>query len=164
MDEPELPTSPEELAVRLRTLRQARRDRKERLRRDAPIDRGRLTERERAHILGKTAARCHICGGKIEVAWQADHVLAHSSGGSHAVDNYLPAHRLCNNYRWDYSSEEFQWILKIGVWARTRMEKDSELSRRMLDAFHRHDARRLGRRRPVPRPPSAGSGRAARRV
>src|SRR3712207_8439206 len=56
---------------------------------------------------------------------------AHSSGGAHSADNYLPAHTLCNNYRWDYSPEEFQLVLKIGVWARTRSEEHtSELQSR----------------------------------
>jgi 5-methylcytosine-specific restriction endonuclease McrA len=83
-----------------------------------------LTAAERSHILAKTAGRCHICGGAIEgKAWQADHVMAHSAGGLHGVDNYLPAHSLCNNYRWDYLPEEFQTILKLGVWARTHIER-----------------------------------------
>ena len=55
--------------------------------------------------------------------WKADHVLAHSSGGVHSPENYLPAHALCNGYRWDYDPEEFQWLLKIGVWARRQMER-----------------------------------------
>jgi hypothetical protein len=33
----------------------------------------------------------------------------------------LPAHSTCNNYRWDYLPEEFQYILKLGVWASTQM-------------------------------------------
>src|SRR5580704_9266845 len=82
-----------------------------------------LTVAERRHVLAKTAGLCHICGGIIEgKAWQADHVMAHSAGGLHGVDNYLPAHSLCNNYRWDYLPEEFRTILKLGVWARTQIE------------------------------------------
>jgi hypothetical protein len=84
-----------------------------------------LSAAERRQILAKTAGRCHICGGAIEGAWHADHVLAHSGGGGHIADNYLPAHALCNNYRWDYSSEEFQYILKLGVWIRTQIERKS---------------------------------------
>jgi 5-methylcytosine-specific restriction endonuclease McrA len=83
-----------------------------------------LTRADRDAVLRKTGGRCHICGGAIEGSdWEADHVLAHSTGGTHAADNYLPAHSLCNNYRWDYSAEEFQWILKLGVWLRTQMER-----------------------------------------
>src|SRR5687768_15236672 len=53
-----------------------------------------LSPKERQLIFEKTAGRCHICGGKIDGPWQADHVLAHSTGGVHAAENYLPAHTL----------------------------------------------------------------------
>jgi hypothetical protein len=79
--------------------------------------------------------------------WQADHVLAHSGGGQANVENYLPAHGLCNNYRWDYLPEEFQLILKIGVWARTNVEKDTRLGREIAAAFLRYDQSRFKRRR-----------------
>jgi 5-methylcytosine-specific restriction endonuclease McrA len=81
-----------------------------------------LRAAERATVLRKTGGKCHICGGDIRGSWHADHVLAHSAGGKHATDNYLPAHGTCNNYRWDYLAEEFELILKLGVWARTQVE------------------------------------------
>ena len=67
---------------------------------------------ERKFILSKTKSRCHICGGLVGNRWQADHVLAHSAGGNHSPDNYLAAHPVCNNYRWDYLPEEVELILK----------------------------------------------------
>lgn len=103
------------------------------------------------------------------VHWEADHVLAHSSGGRDDAANYLPAHNLCNNYRWNYSPEEFQWILKIGVWARKQMEGQSELGLHMLQAFHGYDRRRERRRRsaqhgrPPDTPVERTSGEADRR-
>ena len=46
-----------------------------------------LTRAERGEVLGKTGGRCHICGGTINANdWQADHILAHSTGGKHLVD------------------------------------------------------------------------------
>jgi hypothetical protein len=107
-----------------------------------------LSAAERREILAKTAGRCHICGGAIEGAWQADHVLAHSGGGGHIADNYLPAHALCNNYRWDYSSEEFQHILKLGVWIRTQIERRSAIGRAVAAAYLGYDTARAKRRRP----------------
>jgi hypothetical protein len=56
------------------------------------------------------------------------------------------AHALCNNYRWDYSAEEFQWILKIGVWARRQMELESPVGRATLAAFFEYDRKRDARR------------------
>src|SRR5438128_3730417 len=85
-----------------RRLRQCRREVKARTK-QAGGRRGVLTEKKRNDVLLKTGERCHICGGPIEGGnWHADHVLAHSGGGKNEPDNYLPAHTLCNNYRWDY--------------------------------------------------------------
>jgi 5-methylcytosine-specific restriction endonuclease McrA len=102
---------------------------------------------ERKEVLDKTGGRCHLCGGLIEGAWQADHVLSHSAGGSHQVDNYLPSHELCNNYRWHYSPEEFQHILKLGVWVRTQIERKTPIGRIAATAYLAYDDTRLKRRR-----------------
>jgi 5-methylcytosine-specific restriction endonuclease McrA len=140
------PTSVSALQSLLRTWRQGREARKT----SASYERNRrarLSTEERARILAKTDSRCHICGGLIAGSWQADHVLAHSGGGKHVEDNYLPAHALCNNYRWDYLSEEFQYILKLGVWARTQIERDCPLGRQLAHAFVAYEQRRRSRRR-----------------
>ena len=105
------------------------------------------------NVLAKTGRRCHICGGDVSARWQADHVLAHSGGGAHSAANYLPAHTLCNKYRWDYDPEEFQWVLKIGVWARKLMEDGSQLGSEMLRCFFNYEVHRQRRRRTV-RPPA----------
>jgi 5-methylcytosine-specific restriction endonuclease McrA len=105
---------------------------------------------ERKEILGKTAGRCHICGGVIEEGnWQADHVLAHSADGKHSIDNFLPAHDLCNNYRWHYDAEEFQWILKLGIWLRTQIERETPIGRSAGDSFCKYDGNRAGRQKPI---------------
>ena len=145
MDEPILPSRPGDLAEQLVSLRLARREHQEARRRNQ-ARRRQLTQGERAAVLARTAARCHICGGRIDDHWQADHVLAFSRGGGHAAENYLPAHALCNAYRWDYSPEEFQWVLKIGVWARRQMEKQSPLGLAMLSTFFDYEVRRQKRR------------------
>jgi 5-methylcytosine-specific restriction endonuclease McrA len=113
--------------------------------------RGQLTAKQRELVLSKTDCRCHICGGSVEgEPWQADHVLARSGGGAHDVDNYLPAHSLCNNYRWDYLSEEFKWILKIGVWTRTQIEMRNALGLELAKQFMAYEKRRVARRRRRP--------------
>src|SRR5690349_20829394 len=120
MDEPTIPASAALLSRHFWRLHQKR---KKRHHRNRGGRRARLTKAERSRILKSTRTRCHICGGRIRSKWQADHVRAHSNRPHHSPQNYLPAHRLCNNYRWDYSPEEFQWILKLGVWARTQIER-----------------------------------------
>lgn len=107
-----------------------------------------LTRAERTHILAKTCHRRHICGGMIAGAdWEADHVFAHSTGGDHSADNYLPAHRLCNNYRWHYGTEEFQWILKLGVWLRSQIERQTPHGTDADRQFVAHESRRANRRK-----------------
>ena len=107
----------------------------------------RLTAAERADVLRMTGGKCHICGGDIRESWNADHVLAHSAGGKHAADNYLPAHGTCNNYRWDYLAEEFELILKLGVWARTQVETGTAVGQAIDEQFSRYEARRIVRRK-----------------
>ena len=107
-----------------------------------------LSKSERQQVLSKTAGLCHICGGKVGERWHADHVLAHSGGGGHTADNYLPAHPTCNNYRWDYLPEEFELILKLGVWARTEIEKETKIGQICADKFLKHELKRIARRKP----------------
>ncbi|MCG2775365.1 MAG: HNH endonuclease [Desulfobacterales bacterium] len=105
-----------------------------------------LSSDERETVLQKTEGKCHVCGGLIDGYWEADHVLAHSSGGDHSVENYLPAHRTCNNYRWDYLPEEFQEILRRGVWLRTQIEKEATVGKPAGESFARYEKSRLARR------------------
>lgn len=134
----------ERLRDRLITLRELREQGKDANRRPR---RSRLTTSERAAILSKTAGKCHICGGDIGGPWNADHVSAHSVGGEHSADNYLPAHGTCNNYRWDYLPAEFELILKLGVWARTQVEKGTAVGLEIETKFSAQDARRHARRK-----------------
>jgi hypothetical protein len=147
MNHDSIPRTPSKLAKRLYRFRQERRERKKELQKLGDSERGRLSSYAREQILRKTGRRCHICGGKIRGTWQADHVLTHSVGGENKVDNYLPAHKLCNNYRWDYSAEEFQYILKIGVWARTQIERQSDIGVEVARGFLCHERTRVARRR-----------------
>ena len=108
-----------------------------------------LTKEQRNLILSKTGGRCHICGGKIKKGenWQADHVLAHAHGGKHSIENYLAAHSICNNYRWHYGSEEFQWIMKLGVWIRTLIESRDNLAMALAERFIKHERHRITRQK-----------------
>lgn len=106
-----------------------------------------LNKKQRLEVLEKTGGRCHICGGTISDRWEADHVLSHSRGGCHSVGNYLPAHRICNNYRWDYTSAEFQEIMKLGIWIRSQIEKQTSVGKDVAEQFIKHEVRRVARRK-----------------
>jgi len=147
MNEAEYTASEANFSDHLRQLRRDREVRKEATLSTRPA-RQSLSPSERDHILAKTAGHCHICGELISgSAWNADHVVAHSAGGTHNADNYLPAHPLCNNYRWDYSAEEFQLILKLGVWMRTKIELRKASVREAAAAFLAHERARQARRK-----------------
>jgi 5-methylcytosine-specific restriction endonuclease McrA len=138
--------SVEEFSVRLQSLRASRRKKKLVLR-SSLRRRVSLTRVDRDAILEKAGGRCHICGGEIYGAWEADHVYSHCLGGQHAISNYLPAHPICNNYRWFYGPEEFQWILKLGVWLRTKIELKQRIGLEAASQFIRSDNLRAKRRR-----------------
>ena len=104
----------------------------------------RLSKNERLLILAKTDHKCHICGKEISLKeFQADHVVAHVSGGFHKIDNYLPSCFICNNYRWHYLPEELQLILKIGVWAKTEIEKNTTVGNLVASKFVLKESRRV---------------------
>ena len=129
-------------------LREIRRERTGRDRAAFPKARRQsFTNANRATIASKTDGRCHICGGVLDAAWEVDHVIAHGIGGRHQLDNYLPAHALCNNYRWHYLPEEFQWVLKIGVWARLIMEQETQLGKQLAERFCQYERARVRRRK-----------------
>jgi hypothetical protein len=138
-----LPQSPDELVERLRFLHE------ERKKLPRPPRRPSLSTEQRAEVLDKTDSRCHLCGGEItESKFAADHVLSHAAGGEHKLANYLPAHRLCNGCRWFYSPEEFQWILKMGLWARKKIEdQKTQIGKDMLCPFWEHEKKLPERRR-----------------
>jgi hypothetical protein len=127
----ELPENPDELVSRLKQLVEERR------KLPRPRRRLSLTTKQRATVLAKTDARCHLCGGRISAGekFAADHVLAHAAGGPDKLANYLAAHVLCNATRWFYSQEEFQWILRMGKWARKQIEDRTPLGQQMSEKF-----------------------------
>ena len=116
--------------------------------RDTRPPRKSLSQSQRKNVLSKTNSRCHICGGVIKDSWQADHVLSYSKGGEHTEDNYLPAHNTCNNYRWSYSPEEFQEIMKLGVWVRNQIIKQNEIGKAVAEKFVKYELNRIKRRIP----------------
>ncbi|MBX3023799.1 HNH endonuclease [bacterium] len=137
-------SSAKQITARLIKLKRGRKRRHVRAREEGRR-RGALTPRQRRDVLAKTAGRCHVCGGTVDGAWHADHVLAHSGGGRHRADNFLAAHRLCNTYRWDYSPGEFQLILKLGGWIANEIRRSTPVGRAAADGFVKKERRRAGR-------------------
>lgn len=141
-----IPDTPELFAEYLAKLRQKREKTKSHLK-ETRRKSNNLSSIDRERISKKTAHRCHICGGLIDGKWEADHVLARSGGGQRNADNFLPAHKICNNYRWDYLSEEFQEILRLGVWLRTQIEKKTKIGTLAAEQFIKYEKGRIARKR-----------------
>ena len=99
-----------------------------------------LTPVQRKSILAKTSSRCHVCGIEIDFnEFHADHVKTHSSGGAQEENNYLPSCQTCNSYRWHFAPEELQIILKLGVWAKGKLLRESQLGREIAKEFVKHE-------------------------
>lgn len=76
------------------------------------------------------------------------HVVPHAHGGGHGIENILPAHTACNGARWFYGSEEFQWIVKMGVFFRTQFEEtDNPSAWTLAQQFVEHEQRKIRRRK-----------------
>jgi len=102
-----------------------------------------LSKADRKKIYDKAGGRCHICGGATTLKdYEADHVFPKSGGGTDGIENYLPSHKLCNNYRWFYESDEVKWILKIGVWAKTEIKNETKIGKEIADRFVKKDLAR----------------------
>ena len=131
--------TPQLLAKELKRLHLKRRKSKRKIIRGTP-----LKKSDRNEVLKKTDSKCHMCGQKLTISdFQADHVRAHVQGGKSNLDNFLPSCSTCNNYRWHYISAEIQWILKIGVWAKTQIENQTIAGLSIANGFIKYEARRV---------------------
>src|ERR1700683_4939137 len=140
----QLPLSQEDLANRLRQLQNAR------YRQDSSTRmQARLKTQQRPEILKKTGSRCHICGGGIPTGgyWEADHVHPAAAGGDNKIENFLAAHGQCNSAKLNHGGEEFQWVLKIGVWAKKQIEGRTVLGAQMLKLFYENEKQRVKRQK-----------------
>lgn len=107
-----------------------------------------LSKADKILILEKTNYKCHICGGVVELtAFEADHVEVNSSSTNNKIDNFLPACRTCNNYRWFYEPDEIKWILKLGVWLKTEITRGSVTGKLAAQKFIQHEIKRHARRK-----------------
>ena len=111
------------------------------------------TAADRPTIFARTGGKCHVCGGQMKFTddWEADHVVAHSGGGTSDADNFLPAHRRCNFYRWDRPQDEFEYVWALGNWLQREVEGQTGIGRQAAAEFAAYEDRRK-RRRKTPDP------------
>lgn len=142
MNELKLITTPDLLISELKRLQTVRKSNKRKSKRKY-----RITKYDRQRIFSKTGGKCHICGRDIQLSnFEADHLHAHVMGGDSSLENFLPSCSTCNNYKWHYLPDEIQWILKIGIWTRTQIIKDTDLSKQIAKTFVANEINRYKRR------------------
>jgi endonuclease I len=67
----------------------------------------------RQQVYEKYSGHCAYCGSKIEYKdMQIDHFNPQVFGGSDEMSNLMPACRECNNYKYNYSLEQFRGYLE----------------------------------------------------
>ena len=102
---------------------------------------------DKVEILKKTGNCCHVCGQELNLSnFQADHIVPQSTGGDSEIENYIAACKLCNSYRWGYLPEEIRWVMKVGVWAKTQIEFETELGKNISESFIEYEKTREQRR------------------
>lgn len=97
-----------------------------------PGPRASLTTAERKAVFKKTGGTCHVCGGRVGVRWQADHVVPHKLGGQAKVENYLPICKECNRLRWSHAPEVIRLIMRLGTYAKNEIRHETELGEQLL--------------------------------
>ena len=133
------PENAEELSMRLYALHMERKSLKQKILRKTP-----LKKQERFKVLEKTGFKCHVCGEQLTAdKFQADHIVSHCRGGESTIDNYLPSCNTCNNYRWHYLPEELHWILKLGVFAKTQIERRTTQGKYFAERFVKNENKRI---------------------
>ncbi len=105
----------------------------------------RLTARQRAAALAKTAGTCHVCGGRSGTAWHADHVIPHERGGTHTLENYLPICHECNRLRCSYGPEVLRMIPRFGILAKHEIRHNTKLGGQLLRRAMQRNQRGTGR-------------------
>ena len=137
--------NPELLASHLKELKTLRISKKKK-----EVRKYSLTKSDKIAILEKTNYKCHICGGTVALnAFEADHVEVHSAAVNNRIDNFLPACRTCNNYRWFYEPEEIKWILKLGIWLKTEIERNTRIGKLSAKKFILYEINRESRRKKI---------------
>jgi 5-methylcytosine-specific restriction endonuclease McrA len=135
--------SPKILKDEFKKLKNQRKKQKLKIKRDY-----RLSISERKIIYLKTDGLCHICGKNLDIKkFEANHVKPYSESANNKHENYLPSCKTCNNYRWNYLPDEIQWILKLGVWTKSQIEKDNDLGKKISISFLENENQREVRRK-----------------
>lgn len=105
-----------------------------------------LTPGQRQRVARKTGRKCHVCGGRLDANWQADHVRPFYRGGECIEDNFLPSCTHCNRARWGYDPRTIRRILTVGIYMLHEIEKRTSLGKTVEKKYKSRQKITHGRR------------------
>lgn len=109
----------EYLSAEFRRLREVRSEKKK-----VKAKAKNLKKAEKMEVFEKTNCTCHLCGNKLNGEKFSISFPFVSNG---LVADSLPACRSCKRLYGNYLPSEIKWIMKLGMWARTQIEYETEI-------------------------------------
>lgn len=100
---------------------------------------------EKKIIFDKTNGLCHICGNALSPEkYSITYSLLFNE-----QDQPLPACKSCKTFHDNYLSDEIKWIIKLGLWAKTQIEYETEIGQLLAEEFIDYEQfRENGRQNP----------------
>jgi len=93
---------------------------------------------EKVDIFNKTNGICHICGCELDIE-------SFSITGS--LENGLPACKSCKMIYDNYLPSEIKWMLKIGLWAKTQVEYETDIGKEIATEIIEIEKDKEGRKK-----------------
>jgi hypothetical protein len=84
-----------------------------------------FSKEEKKEIYLKTNGFCHVCG--IEISSASFSITTSINNSNNFI--FFPACKSCKRIHDNYLPEEIQWILKIGLWAKTQIEYETDIGK-----------------------------------
>ena len=125
-------------SAELRRLKQERVDKKDTKQLAVSI-----SKIEKTDIYNKTNGVCHICGINLPIS----NFSITTSYNDNLEKNHLPACSTCKKAYDNYSADEIRWALKIGLWAKTQIEFETDLGKEISIQIIEEEKYRENRRK-----------------
>lgn len=103
-----------------------------------------LKKSEKEIVFNKTNGTCHICGCKLNLDKFS---VTNSLKKENSVENCLPACQSCKRIYDNYLPSEIKWALKIGLWAKTQIEYETEIGKEIATEIIEQEKDRENKRK-----------------
>jgi 5-methylcytosine-specific restriction endonuclease McrA len=127
------------LSAELRRLSSLRHE----IKKDKPKSKS-FKKSEKVDVYKKTNGICHICGCELD---SDKFSVTNSIQDENSLENYLPACQSCKRIFDNYLPSEIKWMLKIGMWAKTQIEYETEIGLDIATEIVEHEKDRENKRK-----------------